>query len=60
MIGIRVSEESEPPSRVGRSGGVSPLATASATDFSNSIWRLNRSRAMASMPKVANSLRRMS
>ena len=38
------------------SASTSPAATA----FSCSICFLNRSRAMASMPKVLNSLRRMS
>ena len=60
MIGIIVNDASLPPSRTGRSGGVSPLATASATDRSNSIWRSKRSRAIWSMPKVEKSLRSVS
>ncbi len=60
MMGIIVMAMalgSPPPRR-------SPLAGASSSPaairFSRSICALNRSRAMASMPKVANSLRRMS
>ena len=41
---------------LGSAGSSSPAATR----FSRSICALKRSRAMASMPKVANSFRRMS
>ena len=38
-----------------------PIVTSpAAAAFSRAIWRSKRSRAMASMPKVGNSLRRMS
>ena len=58
MIGIKVSDEPPPsPSRSGFSGGVSPRSIAAATERSNSICFLNRSRAALSMPKVAKSLR---
>jgi len=48
---------SPPARRVPAAGGSS---SPDATRFSRSIWDLKRSRAMASMPKVANSFRRMS
>ncbi len=51
MMGIIVMDPSPPPDE-GFSGGVSPLASASATSFSNSIWRLKRSAAIVSMPNV--------
>ena len=60
MIGsivIAMAFGSPPPRR-------SPLAAGSSSPaairFSRSICALKRSRAIASMPKVANSLRRMS
>jgi len=59
MIGMRVSDDEPPsPSRFGFSGGVSPLASASATAFSKAICLANRSFAIESMPNSANSLRR--
>ena len=49
---IVIAADPPPPER-------SPLASG-ASPASRSIWRLNRSRAIASMPKVDHSLRRTS
>ncbi len=58
MIGMSVSDDAPPsPSRLGFSGGVSPLATASATVFSKAICLAKRSRAATSMPNSRNILR---